>query len=178
MSKPVFVGFLETQPIDWTLVTAELYSCYIIVDVVLPYESLESVQTHPRLDRRLLTIAAIIFSIALRIWWCLLNATTLLTIFCCRFPFWPYARLIFNCWLVLPYFSGASYVYQRYVRPRFVNQQTVNLWYLPHDRDLLSRPDDILSAAERYIEQNGPEEFEKLINKVRIIFLKTHKRAN
>lgn len=59
-----------------------------------------------------------------------------------------------------------------------MNQQTVNLWYLPHDRDLLSRPDDILSAAERYIEQNGPEEFEKLINKVRIIFLKTHKRAN
>ncbi|XP_020241459.1 HVA22-like protein a isoform X1 [Asparagus officinalis] len=83
------------------------------------------------------------------------------------FPFWPYAKLIFNCWLVLPYFSGASYVYQHYVRPFFVNQQTIHIWGMPRNKDVFSRPDDILSAAEIYIQENGPEAFEKLIAKAR-----------
>ncbi|XP_062193480.1 protein ILITYHIA-like [Phragmites australis] len=47
----------------------------------------------------------------------------------------------------------------------FVNRQIVNIWYVPGTKKL-SKPDDVLSAAERYIEQNGPEAFEKLINKV------------
>ncbi|XP_020695241.1 HVA22-like protein a [Dendrobium catenatum] len=80
-------------------------------------------------------------------------------------PIWPYAKLIFTCWLVLPYFSGAAYVYEHYVRPIFVNQQIVNIWYVPRKNDVVGRSDDILSAAERYIEANGPEEFEKLISK-------------
>ncbi|XP_008780673.2 uncharacterized protein LOC103700506 isoform X2 [Phoenix dactylifera] len=82
-----------------------------------------------------------------------------------RLPFWAYAKLIFNCWLVLPYFSGAAYVYQSYVRPLFVNQQTVNIWYVPRKKDIFSRPDDVLLAAEKFIEENGPEAFQKLINK-------------
>nr|AYM54784.1 HVA22-like protein-like transcript variant X1 [Cymbidium ensifolium] len=80
-------------------------------------------------------------------------------------PIWPYAKLIFTCWLVLPYFSGAAYVYEHYVRPIFVNQQMVNIWYVPRKNDALDRSDDILSAAARYIETNGPEDFEKLISK-------------
>ncbi|KQK18878.1 HVA22-like protein a [Brachypodium distachyon] len=79
-------------------------------------------------------------------------------------PFWPYAKLFFNCWLVLPCFNGAAYVYQYFVRPMFVNRQIVNIWYVPR-KDKLSKPDDVLSAAERYIELNGPEAFEKLISK-------------
>lgn len=86
--------------------------------------------------------------------------------FCYRLPFWPYAKLIFNCWLVLPYFNGAAYVYQHYVRPLFVNKQTVNIWYVPRKKDIFSRPDDVLLAAEMFIEENGPEAFQKLINKV------------
>lgn len=80
-------------------------------------------------------------------------------------PFWPYAKLFFSCWLVLPCFSGAAYVYQHYVRPLFVNQQTVNIWYIPRKKGLFSRPDDVLLAAEKFIEENGPEAFQKLINK-------------
>lgn len=83
----------------------------------------------------------------------------------CRLPFWSYAKLFFNCWLVLPWFSGAAYVYDHFVRPMFVNRQIVNIWYVPRN-DNPSKPDDVLSAAERYIEQNGPEAFEKLISKV------------
>ncbi|XP_010926542.3 LOW QUALITY PROTEIN: HVA22-like protein a [Elaeis guineensis] len=80
-------------------------------------------------------------------------------------PFWPFAKLIFNCWLVLPYFNGAAYVYQHYVRPLFVNKQTVNIWYVPRKKNIFSRPDDVLLAAEIFIEENGPEAFQKLINK-------------
>ncbi|XP_058096544.1 HVA22-like protein a isoform X4 [Magnolia sinica] len=80
-------------------------------------------------------------------------------------PFWSYAKLIVTCWLVLPYFSGAAYVYEHFVRPCFVNPQTVNIWYVPRKKDILSKPDDILTAAEKYIEENGPEAFEKLISK-------------
>ncbi|XP_018678478.2 HVA22-like protein a isoform X1 [Musa acuminata AAA Group] len=80
-------------------------------------------------------------------------------------PIWSYAKLMFSCWLVLPYFNGAAYVYQHFVRPLFVNHQTVNIWYIPRKEDLFSKPDDILSAAKRYIEENGPKAFEKLISK-------------
>ncbi|RWR78400.1 HVA22-like protein a [Cinnamomum micranthum f. kanehirae] len=81
------------------------------------------------------------------------------------FPIWPYAKLIATCWLVLPYFNGAAYVYEHYVRPCFKNAQTVNIWYIPRKKNIFSKPDDILTAAERYIEENGPEAFEKLISK-------------
>ncbi|MQM11703.1 hypothetical protein Taro_044613 [Colocasia esculenta] len=82
-----------------------------------------------------------------------------------RLPFWSYAKLILNCWLVLPYFSGAAYVYQHYVRTLFVNNQTVNIWYVPRKKDMFSRPDDVLVAAEKFIAENGPEALEKLMNK-------------
>ncbi|KAF7100372.1 hypothetical protein CFC21_101897 [Triticum aestivum] len=79
-------------------------------------------------------------------------------------PFWPYGKLFFNCWLVFPCFNGAAYVYEHFARPMFVNRQIVNIWYVPR-KDKLSKPDDVLSAAEKYIELNGPEAFEKLISK-------------
>ncbi len=72
-------------------------------------------------------------------------------------------RLLLTCWLVFPYFSGAAYVYDHYVRPFFVNRQTVNIWYVPGKKD---KPDDILTAAEKYIAENGTDEFQKMINKV------------
>ncbi|GKV28034.1 hypothetical protein SLEP1_g37134 [Rubroshorea leprosula] len=80
-------------------------------------------------------------------------------------PIWSYAKLIFTCWLVIPYFSGAAYVYEHYLRPFFVNPQTINIWYVPGKKDFFSKPDDILTAAEKYIEENGTEAFEKLINR-------------
>lgn len=84
-----------------------------------------------------------------------------------RLPFWSYVKLIFTCWLVIPYFSGAAYVYEHYVRPYLVTRQkTVNIWYVPRTKDAFSKPDDILTAAEKYIQENGPEAFEKMINRV------------
>ncbi|XP_059641602.1 HVA22-like protein a [Cornus florida] len=81
-------------------------------------------------------------------------------------PIWSYAKLIATCWLVIPYFSGAAYVYEHFVRPLFVNPQTVNIWYIPKKKDTAgSKRDDILTAAQKYIEENGTEAFEKLTNR-------------
>lgn len=52
-----------------------------------------------------------------------------------------------------------------------MNQQTVNIWYVPSKKDIFSKPEDILSAAKKYIEENGPEAIEKLISKVYSVFL-------
>ncbi|WOK97601.1 HVA22-like protein a [Canna indica] len=82
-------------------------------------------------------------------------------------PFWPYAKLIFNCWLVLPHFSGAAYIYEHHVRPVVLNQHRVSVWFVPPEKGKFNKADDILVAAKKYIEQNGPEAFEKLIRKAR-----------
>ncbi|KAG0471703.1 hypothetical protein HPP92_016249 [Vanilla planifolia] len=54
-------------------------------------------------------------------------------------PFWPYAKLMFNC----------------------------------------CEPDDVLSAVERFIEENGPDAFEKLLKKAkRVSNGKTSKKSD
>ncbi|XP_057951544.1 HVA22-like protein a isoform X4 [Malania oleifera] len=82
-------------------------------------------------------------------------------------PIWPYVKLILLCWLVMPYFSGAAFVYKH-----FVNPQTVNIWYFPKKKNVFRKQDDIriaadiLTAAEKYIEENGTEAFKTLLSKV------------
>ncbi|KAL8518734.1 hypothetical protein ACS0TY_009915 [Phlomoides rotata] len=78
------------------------------------------------------------------------------------FPIWSYTKLGGVCWLVLPYFNGAAYVYENFIRPFYRNPQ-VKLWYIPRNKNIFSKPDDVLIAAEKYIEENGPQAFERLI---------------
>ncbi|KAG2707212.1 hypothetical protein I3843_05G126200 [Carya illinoinensis] len=80
-------------------------------------------------------------------------------------PIWPYAKLILSCWLVLPHFNGAAYVYRNFIRPFYMNPQNhVQMWYVPRN-NIFRKKDDVLTAAEKYIEEHGPEAFERLINK-------------
>lgn len=51
-----------------------------------------------------------------------------------------------------------------------LNQQTLNRWSLPSKSGTFSKPDDVLLAAEKFIEQNGTGAFEKLISKVTTTF--------
>lgn len=84
-----------------------------------------------------------------------------------RLPIWPYAKLIVTCWLVLPHFNGAAYVYRNFIRPFYMNPQTAaKIWYIPRKKNIFSQPDDVLTAAEKYIEEHGPEAFERLMSKV------------
>lgn len=87
-----------------------------------------------------------------------------------RFPIWSYVKLGGVCWLVLPYFNGASYVYENFIRPMYRNPQ-VKLWYVPRSKDIFSKPDDVLFAAEKYIQENGPEAFERLIARVISLYI-------
>lgn len=84
-----------------------------------------------------------------------------------RFPLWSYAKLIFTCWLVIPQFSGAAYVYEHYVRPYIVTRQkSVNLWYVPRQKNVFSKPGNILTAAENYIHENESHGSEKMMHRV------------
>jgi len=79
-------------------------------------------------------------------------------------------KLILTCWLVIPYFSGAAYVYEHFVRPVFVNPRSINIWYVPKKMDIFRKPDDVLTAAEKYIAENGPDAFEKILSRVCHVF--------
>ncbi|PIN23927.1 Protein involved in membrane traffic (YOP1/TB2/DP1/HVA22 family) [Handroanthus impetiginosus] len=132
-----------------------------VVSLVYPlYASIKAIETKsPADDKQWLT------------YWVLYSMITLFELTFAKLiewlPFWSYAKLIFTCWLVIPYFSGAAHVYEHYVRPYLVTRQkTVNLWYVPN-KDVFSKPDDILTAAEKYIQENGPEAFEKMILKTK-----------
>ncbi|XP_042448873.1 HVA22-like protein a [Zingiber officinale] len=60
---------------------------------------------------------------------------------------------------------GATFIYENFVRPMVLNQQTLILWSLSSKSGTFGKPDDVLLAAEKFIEQNGTEAFEKLISK-------------
>lgn len=91
-----------------------------------------------------------------------------------RLAIWPYAKLILSCWLVLPHFNGAAHVYRYYVRPFYMNPQlpqmplipgASQMWHVPR-KNIFTKQDDVLTAAERYMAEHGTEAFERLISKV------------
>lgn len=55
------------------------------------------------------------------------------------------------------------------MNPQSTAQQ---IWYIPRlpKKDLFSKQDDVLTAAEKYIEEHGTEAFERLITKVINLF--------
>ncbi|KAI5330000.1 hypothetical protein PRUPE_5G190000 [Prunus persica] len=129
-----------------------------VVSLVYPlYASIRAIETQsPADDRQWLT------------YWILYSMITLFELTFAKaiewIPIWSYAKLILTCWLVIPYFCGAAYVYEQYIRPFFLNPQRVNIWYVPRKKDV-SKPDDILIAAEKYIAENGTEAFEQIIHR-------------
>ncbi|GMP75081.1 hypothetical protein CsSME_00032295 [Camellia sinensis var. sinensis] len=127
-----------------------------VVSLVYPlYASIRAIETKsPEDNRQWLT------------YWILYSMITLFELTFAKLiewiPFWSYTKLLVTCWLVIPYVSGAAYVYEHYVRPFFLNpQQTVNVWYVPRKKDIfrvsfrwrpwfarvLSRHDDIAKGT-------------------------------
>ncbi|MCD7470381.1 HVA22-like protein c [Datura stramonium] len=131
-----------------------------LVSLVYPlYASIGAIETKSRADdRQWLT------------YWVLYSLITLFELTFSKaiewFPIWSYAKLAAICWLVLPYFNGAAYVYENFIRPFYRNPQ-VKIWYVPlmKKKDIFSKPDDVLTAAEKYIEEHGPQAFERLLAK-------------
>ncbi|CAH9069784.1 unnamed protein product [Cuscuta epithymum] len=130
-----------------------------VVSLVYPlYESIRAIETkNPEDDQQWLT------------YWILYSMITLFELTFAKaiewIPVWSYAKLIVTCWLVMPYFSGAAYVYEHLVRPYIVKRQAINIWYVPRKQDAFGKQDDVLIAAKNYIAEHGTADFEKIINK-------------
>nr|POE94160.1 hva22-like protein a [Quercus suber] len=80
-----------------------------------------------------------------------------------RLWFWPHMKLMIICWLVVPHFDGASYVYNHLVRPCLSINPLVVIDEFNRWKEFLLKRDHFLSEAERYINENGPEALEELI---------------
>ena len=84
-----------------------------------------------------------------------------------RFPLWPYMKLVFCSWLVLPIFNGAAYIYENHVR-RYVNLGgTVSSSYSDRQRRVMQTLSlDARKSVERFVDVYGQEAFERVVKAV------------
>jgi receptor expression-enhancing protein 5/6 len=76
-------------------------------------------------------------------------------------------KLLFCCWLVLPIFNGAAYMYEAHVRRYFNIGNYVSPVYNERQRRVLQMMSlDARKSVERYIETHGPEALDKIIRAV------------
>ncbi|KAG5526121.1 hypothetical protein RHGRI_032416 [Rhododendron griersonianum] len=81
-------------------------------------------------------------------------------------PFWPFMKLMATCFLVLPHFNGASYVYECLVRPCLsVDPRGAIKYFIKPMEEKSHNPKVFLAVAERYVEENGSEALEKLLDR-------------
>ncbi|KEH33770.1 hypothetical protein MtrunA17_Chr3g0097141 [Medicago truncatula] len=82
------------------------------------------------------------------------------------FPIWPYMKLVFCIWLVLPMFNGAAFIYENYVR-QYVKQigsyGGFNKYPDEQKKVLQMISLDARKSVERYIDRYGPDAFERVI---------------
>ncbi|KAJ8571122.1 hypothetical protein K7X08_038094 [Anisodus acutangulus] len=105
-------------------------------------------------------------------------------------PMWPYIKLITICWLVIPQFNNACYLYQNLIHPCFpvklydsisqfnsscyvyqhllylclsLKLQTVTDWFNKPMEYPSLKNETFPAVAERYLEENGSDALEKLI---------------
>ncbi|XP_055807560.1 uncharacterized protein LOC129876218 [Solanum dulcamara] len=106
------------------------------------------------------------------------------------FPLWPHIKLTTICWLVIPKFNGACYLYEILIHPCFlvkwhdsishfysscyvylrllclclsVNHRTVIDWFNKPMEDQSLKNDTFQAVIESYLEENGSDALEKLI---------------
>ncbi|XWS39799.1 hypothetical protein CRYUN_Cryun18bG0085400 [Craigia yunnanensis] len=78
-------------------------------------------------------------------------------------PFWPHIKLSIFCWLMIPHFDGAFYVYYHFVHPcLYMDVQTIINWFKKQQEFFLE--DNFLVEADKYVKAHGPEALEKLIS--------------
>jgi hypothetical protein len=76
-------------------------------------------------------------------------------------------KLLFCCWLVLPIFNGAAYIYEAHVRRYFKIGNYVSPVYNERQRRVLQMMSlDARKSVERYIETHGPQALDKIIRAV------------
>ncbi|KVI05239.1 TB2/DP1/HVA22-related protein, partial [Cynara cardunculus var. scolymus] len=87
-----------------------------------------------------------------------------ITLFELSLPFWPYLKLLFCMWLVLPGINGAAYVYANIARKYVKVGSHVSSKYPEGQRKVLQMMSiDARKSVERYIEKYGPEAFDRVV---------------
>ncbi|PRQ52019.1 hypothetical protein RchiOBHm_Chr2g0150951 [Rosa chinensis] len=107
-------------------------------------------------------------------YWVLYSLITLFELFCWKvlawIPIWPYMKLLFCIWLVLPIFNGAAYVYEnivrKYVKPGdYINWSSSSSSKHPEGQkkviQMLSL--DGRKSVEHFIDHHGSEAFERVV---------------
>lgn len=87
----------------------------------------------------------------------------------CRLPFWPYLKLLFCMWLVLPMFSGAAYIYSNFVRQYVKIGMNVGggTNYTDEQRRVLQMMSlDARKSVQDYVDRFGWDSVEKAIKAV------------
>lgn len=80
-------------------------------------------------------------------------------------------KLLFCIWLVLPVFNGAAYIYENYARKYIKIGNFVSSNYPENQRRVLQMMSlDARKSVERYIEEYGPDAFERVVQAVRYLF--------
>ncbi|KAJ0986446.1 hypothetical protein J5N97_004802 [Dioscorea zingiberensis] len=101
-------------------------------------------------------------------YWILYSLITLFELSCYKvlawFPLWPYMKLVFCFWLVLPIFNGAAYIYENFVRRYVKLGSFVSSSYPEEQRRVLQMMSlDARKSVERYIDRYGPDAFDRVI---------------
>ncbi|PON69411.1 TB2/DP1/HVA22-related protein [Parasponia andersonii] len=102
-------------------------------------------------------------------YWVLYSFITLFELSCWKVlvwvPVWPYLKMLFCMWLVLPIFNGAAYIYENIVRKYVkIGGYLVNSHYPESQRKVLEMMSlDARESVERYIDRYGPDAFDRII---------------
>ncbi|KAJ1375936.1 TB2/DP1/HVA22-related protein [Sesbania bispinosa] len=106
-------------------------------------------------------------------YWVLYSFTTLFELSTYKilawFPIWPYVKLVFCVWLVLPMFNGAAYIYENFVRQYFKNIGSYLGTNYPEEykKVLHVMTFDARKAVERYIDRYGPDALRESLERLR-----------
>ncbi|KAG6489961.1 hypothetical protein ZIOFF_051243 [Zingiber officinale] len=79
------------------------------------------------------------------------------------FPLWPYMKLVFCLWLVLPMFNGAAYIYENHVRRYFRLGRYVSQKYPAQQRVVQMASLDARKSVEQFIDTYGPQSLERVV---------------
>ncbi|WRX09839.1 TB2/DP1/HVA22-related protein - like 2 [Theobroma cacao] len=103
-------------------------------------------------------------------YWIIYSLITLFELSCWKIlawlPFWPYMKLLFCMWLVLPIFNGAAYIYEKYIRKyiRFGGFGSSISTYTEDQRKILQMiSSDARKYVAEYIDKHGWTAFERII---------------
>ncbi|EEF41994.1 HVA22-like protein f [Ricinus communis] len=101
-------------------------------------------------------------------YWIIYSFTTLFELSCYKIlvwlPFWPYIKLLFCMWLVLPIFNGAAYIYENMVRKYVKIGGRVSGNYSDDQRKVLQMMSlDARKSVVQYVDKYGWDAFERAI---------------